>query len=790
MRHRFAFAACLIASLGAVPAAQAADPIMRLSDVRPGMDCKALSVIRGTAISEFDVEVIDVIRGDSAAPGARILIRVSGPAVDATGVGPGFSGSPIYCQGGDGVRRNAGAISESVGEFGNKIALATPIEQILEGSPETPASARSAPALRRSARPIATPLTVSGLSSPIRRRLARAARRADRLVLAAPSGPLAGFPPVDLQPGSSVSAGIAGGDLALGSIGTVAYRSGTAIWAFGHPIDAAGRRALALQDAYVYAVINNPIGTEEAITTKLAVPGHTLGVFSNDGLNQIAGRVGPPPRTIRVRVNVSNSDTGRKAALASDVTDERDLELGSGLDVVGALAIAQASGQVLGAAPPRFSTEMCVRIRLRERRRRLGFCDSYQEAFGPFDDLSAAFGLVDGFKFGRITPTDVSVRMQVRRGVREAFVVAAAAPRRVRPGQRIRVRLLLQRRRGGRSRMSFRMRVPRSLRPGVRLLTLRGIVPASLQDASEDGIELVLEDLGGGAGGGDEAGSRSIPDLAAEIGALGAPDGLRATFSSRAAGRWSYAAAACCCAARSASRCGCLRRVSRSGRLGAVRVDEHVVDRRRALAIRRHEQLEVVLVRGRLEGVLHRHEALLDVAQERLVEGLHPVVRALGDHLGEPPGLLGIHDHVAHPAGHPQDLAGGHAAVAVGGGHQPLGDHALQRAGEHRARLALLGLREEVDDPVHRLGRVHGVHGGEHEVAGLRGAERGPHGLLVTHLADEDHVRVLAQHAAQGALEGAGVLAHLALVDDRELVLVEELDGILDGHDVLARPCC
>jgi hypothetical protein len=40
------------------------------------------------------------------------------------------------------------------------------------------------------------------------------------------------------------SAGIAGGDLALGSIGTVAYRDRSAIWAFGHPIDAAGQRAL------------------------------------------------------------------------------------------------------------------------------------------------------------------------------------------------------------------------------------------------------------------------------------------------------------------------------------------------------------------------------------------------------------------------------------------------------------------------------------------------------------------------------------------------------------------
>ena len=126
--------------------------------------------------------------------------------------------------------------------------------------------------------------------------------------------------------------------------------------------------------------------------------------------------------------------------------------------------------------------------------------------------------------------------MKVRRGVREAFVLAAAAPRRVRPGQRIRVRLLLRRRRGGRFRLSFPMRVPRSLKPGRKVLRLRGVVPASLQEASEDGIEIVLDDLEGGAGPDDRAGSPSVPELAAGIAELGAPDGLRATFSARGRG--------------------------------------------------------------------------------------------------------------------------------------------------------------------------------------------------------------------------------------------------------------
>ena len=92
-------------------AARAADPIMPLSEVQPGMVCTALSVVHGTQISSFNAEVLDVIADDPAAGGARLLVRVSGPAVDATGVGPGFSGSPVVCGGpreqATGARRQA-----------------------------------------------------------------------------------------------------------------------------------------------------------------------------------------------------------------------------------------------------------------------------------------------------------------------------------------------------------------------------------------------------------------------------------------------------------------------------------------------------------------------------------------------------------------------------------------------------------------------------------------------------------------------------------------------------------
>src|SRR5918997_5123591 len=101
--------AALAVALVAPAVARAADPILPLAEVQPGMRCIGLSVVQGQQISQFGVEVVDVIdRGRGGA--ARIIVRVSGPAVDVTGLGAGFSGSPILCTGADGVARNIGAI--------------------------------------------------------------------------------------------------------------------------------------------------------------------------------------------------------------------------------------------------------------------------------------------------------------------------------------------------------------------------------------------------------------------------------------------------------------------------------------------------------------------------------------------------------------------------------------------------------------------------------------------------------------------------------------------------------
>ncbi len=510
--------------LVAVPAAHAADPIMPLSEVRQGMSCTGLSVIKGTTISSFDVEILDVIAPEAGLSGPRILIRVSGPAVDETGIGPGFSGSPVMCDG-----RNAGAISEGLGEYGNHVALATPIEGMLKDRPTAPASARRDPALLRAARPLQTPLTVSGLTGPARTVVERAARQAKRLLLVAPAGPAGGYAPVDLRPGAALSAAISTGDLGLGAVGTVTYRDGDDIWAFGHPFEGLGRRALFLTDAYIYTVIQNPVGVPDfgAITYKLASSdGHLLGSITSDTVDSIAGKVGAEPPSFPLHVDARNR-AGERVTLDSLLSDERDLGYGAGISFVAPLGVTQALGTLMRDFGP-LTFRMCARFRVRELRSPMGFCNTYFSVDDAVSHLSDAGAMIDFFDLAPLHVERAGISLRARTGLKQDVLIGARGPRRVRRGQRIRVRLTVQRRRGARRTLTVPVRVPRSLRPGRHRITFTGTGGAFSGDALVEELIALFEGEVSGGGGSSEP--RSARQLARRIKLLRRAVGIQARF--------------------------------------------------------------------------------------------------------------------------------------------------------------------------------------------------------------------------------------------------------------------
>jgi hypothetical protein len=524
--HRFAVLT-LAAVLSFAGAAQAADPIMPLSDVRAGMVCTALSVVHGTEISSFNAEVLDVIAEDPAYGGARLLVRVSGPAVDATGVGPGFSGSPIVCDG-----RYAGAISEGIGDYGNKVVLATPIEAILGARPSASAAARKAPGLLRAARPLDGPLTFSGLSARTRDLLLKAAARVHRNVLAAPPGPVGSYPPQALVPGAAVAASLSSGDISVGAVGTVAYRDGDQVFAFGHSLDGLGRRSLFMQDAYVFGVIANPIGVPDlgAMTYKLTSSGgHVLGAVTNDTFSAIAGNVGAGPASIPLRVTARLRGSAQRATLDSSLADERQLDLGAGLSLVAPLAASTAIDRLLGSIEP-VSLTACMRFRVRELHKPIGFCNPYFDSFTPLSDIAEAGTMVDAFDLAPLNIRGSAVSMEVTRGVVDEVVVGASAPRHARAGTTIAVRVALRRRGGGGRSLTVKVPIPAGVRPGARSLVVEGNGFAGEDDD-------ILVELGAGLTGGGAHSAAAEPrtpkQLARAVAALHRPLGIAAHFRHR-----------------------------------------------------------------------------------------------------------------------------------------------------------------------------------------------------------------------------------------------------------------
>ncbi len=527
--------AALAAALVAPAAARAAPPILPLADVRPGMQCTGLSVVRGLEIAPFGVEVVDVVdRGRGGA--ARIIVRVSGPAIERTGLGPGFSGSPVLCTGADGVERNIGAISETVGEYGGLTGLATPIEAILAQPALPPAATRSDVI---GARSLAGPLTLAGLRPALARAFVRAARKAGRTLIASPAGTRAAFEPQQLVPGSSVSVGLTAGDIALGAIGTVAYADGSDVWIFGHEMDGAGRRSLFLQDAWVHTVINNPIAVPEVATYKLGSPGNDIGTITSDGLNGVVGRLGALPPSFPLRVTAKDLDTGRARSAVTQIADEGDVGLptgGSALSIAAAAATAEAAQSILDGAPARQTGELCVKATLRELRKPLRVCNSYsidgmsQNALaGPAaNDVAAAVAVLESYRFGTLHPTAIEVGVRVRRGVRQAFITSARAAGVARRGRTIAVRLALrQTGNGRRSTRTVRMRVPLDAPTGRRTLRLIGTPADQGNDPTQEGggnLSVVFGEEE--EEGSDSGGPQSLAELRSDFLALGRYDGV------------------------------------------------------------------------------------------------------------------------------------------------------------------------------------------------------------------------------------------------------------------------
>src|SRR5712692_4562258 len=84
-------------STQALQAGPKADSFWQVDDLRAGMKGHGLTVMKGTKVEEFKVEILGVMKNTS--PGRdMVLARLSGLNLEKTGVIAGMSGSPVFVE--------------------------------------------------------------------------------------------------------------------------------------------------------------------------------------------------------------------------------------------------------------------------------------------------------------------------------------------------------------------------------------------------------------------------------------------------------------------------------------------------------------------------------------------------------------------------------------------------------------------------------------------------------------------------------------------------------------------
>jgi hypothetical protein len=254
------------------------------------------TVFAGTRIERFEVEILDVLTNFQPQQDV-ILIRARHPILERGGIVAGMSGSPVYVDG-----RVIGAVAFGWQFAKEPIAGVMPIHAMLEELRrplERRADARpAAPAERVPLQRVRTPLLTAGFGARAVAALEAELSPWGFLPLQAGGGG-ADDRTAGLEPGSAVGVQLISGDANLTAVGTLTYRDGDLLLAFGHPFFNAGEIALPMTTAVVHAVMPSL-----AMPFKLASPGREVGALVQDRTACVAGRLGPAPPRIPLDVTI------------------------------------------------------------------------------------------------------------------------------------------------------------------------------------------------------------------------------------------------------------------------------------------------------------------------------------------------------------------------------------------------------------------------------------------------------------------------------------------------------
>ena len=466
-------------------------PFFPLKDVRAGMHGTGRTVFAGSRVEEFQVEILGIL--DNVGPKqSLILARLSGGPLTHAGVMEGMSGSPIYLGG-----KLAGAVAMAFPFAKDPIAAIRPIEDMVRPSAASTARETGRVALADAdlthifPKPpaalegdsrmvdIATPIGFGGFSqgtlaafTPQLRQLGLEPRQmiSGGSETAAKMGN-----PADLKPGSMISVLLLAGDFSVGAQGTVTLIQGNRVFAFGHRFLDLGPTALPFARAEVISVV-----ASNNTSFKLATSKEWMGAIRQDGDTAISGDLGKLPALVPVSVAVSRAGRAINRYRMQMVDDPLLSPL---LLQMAIYSVIDSTERAVGAASMRVSGE----IQFQNAPAPLRIQNLFSSDTGAAQQVSLsaaiplAFVMQSGFDALKLK--SVSLAVEAFDQKKEWTIDSVSASRRdVRPGDSVRLRVLLAGDNGAEAARTLDYRLPIGAPAGPLYFTVSDATIANLTD--------------------------------------------------------------------------------------------------------------------------------------------------------------------------------------------------------------------------------------------------------------------------------------------------------------------
>lgn len=429
-----------------------------------------LSVFSGTSVDTFPVTILGVLKGNR--PRADlILIRANGAFLERTGIIAGMSGSPVYIDG-----KLIGAVAYTWAFTKDPVAGVTPIGEMLgalRSMPEEDRDDKAEPSDARfgaldlppgatapisgEAHPIVTPLALSGFTPEALRYMGPWLD--EHGFVSAPGGSAPGEGSCDsLRPGAAVGVELVRGDMTATAIGTVTYREGSRVLAFGHPFYALGRVQLPMTAATIHTIF-----ASQQISTKVGSATRTCGTLVADRSVGIAGDLGPSPSMIPLTVEI-RGPRSRDREYHFEVARSRSLTPG-----LASAAIVSSISEALfdvGLSTTRYDLTYWLNGG-REMLHRGNAVVSPAPLGGTGDDVSQTLFLLLINRFQPVRLDSLHCEIAVEEGLEQAALTSIRVePTMAAPGESVQVELSIQPSRQGAETRRVTLRIPPGTPPG------------------------------------------------------------------------------------------------------------------------------------------------------------------------------------------------------------------------------------------------------------------------------------------------------------------------------------